>query len=761
MAAQAGPATETLPIVGMHCANCANTIQRVLLRKVEGVSVADVSYALERATVTWDTAVSTRDDVLAAIRRVGFDVGEGDDSADIEAAEEQARADELRAQTRVLLVGVLFAAPLFVFSMSRDFGLVGGWAHAAWALPLMWALATPVQFYVGWDFYVGGYKSLRGGSSNMDVLVALGSSAAYAYSMWLTVAALVGRPMLTPDGQMAHAYFESSAVIITLIRLGKLLEARAKGRAGSAIKKLMGLRPSTARVVRDGAESDLPIERIAVGDVVIVRPGERVSVDGVVVEGTSAVDESMLTGESLPVDKVTGDRVAGGTLNRNGALRVETERVGRDSTLARIIGLVQEAQASRAPIQRLADRVAAVFVPVVVGVALLTFVIWWGVADVGFTPAFVRLVAVLVIACPCALGLATPTAIVVGTGKGAENGILFKSGAALERLHAVGAVMLDKTGTVTRGEPSVTEVVAAARHDAGSVLATAAAVEKLSEHPLGEAIVCEAEGRGLPLAVAESFQAIPGRGLTASVDGVPVVVGNSALMRDRGYDVSPLAGGADALQEAANTAIWVARGGEVVGVIGVADTVREGSADAIRTLRSQGVRVGMLTGDNAAVANAIASQVGTDFARAEVAPGDKADEVRRLQDEGIVTAMVGDGINDAPALAQADIGVAIGTGTDVAMEAADVTLVSADLRAAPRAIALSRAVMRTIRQNLFWAFAYNVVLIPVAAGALMLTPSAPAFLRELHPILAAFAMAFSSVSVVLNSLRLKAARIDG
>jgi len=745
----------------MHCANCANTIQRVLLRKVEGVSVADVSYALERATVTWDTAVSTRDDVLAAIRRVGFDVVEVDDSADIEAAEEQARADELRAQTRVLLVGVLFAAPLFVFSMSRDFGLVGGWAHAAWALPLMWALATPVQFYVGWDFYVGGYKSLRGGSSNMDVLVALGSSAAYAYSMWLTVAALVGRPMLTPDGQMAHAYFESSAVIITLIRLGKLLEARAKGRAGSAIKKLMGLRPSTARVVRDGAESDLPIERIAVGDVVIVRPGERVSVDGVVVEGTSAVDESMLTGESLPVDKVTGDRVAGGTLNRNGALRVETERVGRDSTLARIIGLVQEAQASRAPIQRLADRVAAVFVPVVVGVALLTFVIWWGVADVGFTPAFVRLVAVLVIACPCALGLATPTAIVVGTGKGAENGILFKSGAALERLHAVGAVMLDKTGTVTRGEPSVTEVVAAARHDAGSVLATAAAVEKLSEHPLGEAIVCEAEGRGLPLAVAESFQAIPGRGLTASVDGVPVVVGNSALMRDRGYDVSPLAGGADALQEAANTAIWVARGGEVVGVIGVADTVREGSADAIRTLRSQGVRVGMLTGDNAAVANAIASQVGTDFARAEVAPGDKADEVRRLQDEGIVTAMVGDGINDAPALAQADIGVAIGTGTDVAMEAADVTLVSADLRAAPRAIALSRAVMRTIRQNLFWAFAYNVVLIPVAAGALMLTPSAPAFLRELHPILAAFAMAFSSVSVVLNSLRLKAARIDG
>ena len=753
MPAQAEPVTETLPILGMHCANCANTIQRVLLRKVEGVSEADVSYALERAIVTWDPAVSARDDVLAAIRRVGFDVVEADDSADIAVAEEEARAAELRAQTRALMVGVLFAAPLFVFSMSRDFGLVGAWAHGAWALPLMWALATPVQFYVGWDFYVGGYKSLRSGSSNMDVLVALGSSAAYAYSVWVTVAALTGGPM-------AHAYFESSAVIITLIRLGKLLETRAKGRAGSAIKKLMGLRPSTARVVRDGAEVDLPIERIAVGDLVIVRPGERVAVDGVVVEGTSAVDESMLTGESLPADKAAGATVAGGTVNKNGALRVETTHLGKDSALARIIGLVQDAQASRAPIQRLADRVAAVFVPAVVGIALLTFVIWWGVADVGFTPAFVRLVAVLVIACPCALGLATPTAIVVGTGKGAENGILFKNGAALERLHAVGAIMLDKTGTVTRGEPSVTDVVTAAHHTVDTVLATAAAVEKLSEHPLGEAIVAEAEERDLDLETADSFEAIPGRGLTASVGAATVVVGNAALMRDSGFDLSALASGADALQAAANTVICVARDREIMGVVGVADTVRDGSADAVKTLQGLGVRVGMLTGDNAA-ANAIASEVGTDFTRAEVAPGEKADEVRRLQSEGLVTAMVGDGINDAPALAQADIGVAIGTGTDVAMEAADVTLVSADLRAAPRAIALSRAVMRTIRQNLFWAFAYNVVLIPVAAGALMLTPSAPAFLRELHPILAAFAMAFSSVSVVLNSLRLKAARIDG
>ena len=364
MPARAETVTEALPILGMHCANCANTIQRVLVRKVEGVSQAEVSYALERATVTWDASVSTRDDVLAAIRRVGFDVVETDDSADIEAAEEEARAAELRAQTRALMVGVLFAAPLFVFSMSRDFGLVGAWAHGAWALPLMWALATPVQFYVGWDFYVGGYKSLRGGSSNMDVLVALGSSAAYGYSVWVTTAALTGHPMLTPDGQMAHAYFESSAVIITLIRLGKLLETRAKGQAGSAIKKLMGLRPNTARVVRDGDEVDLPIERIAVGDLVIVRPGERVAVDGVVVEGMSAVDESMLTGESLPVDKAAGDNVAGGTLNKNGALRVETTHVGKDSTLARIIGLVQDAQASRAPIQRLADRVAAVFVQI-------------------------------------------------------------------------------------------------------------------------------------------------------------------------------------------------------------------------------------------------------------------------------------------------------------------------------------------------------------------------------------------------------------
>ena len=754
MSDQSQPITEALPILGMHCANCANTIQRTLLRKVEGVTEAEASYALERATVTYDPAVSTRDDIIAAIRRVGFDVVETEDGADAEDAEEQARARELRGQTRAMLVGVLFSAPLFVFSMSRDFGLVGAWAHGAWALPLMWALATPVQFYVGWDFYVGGYKSLRSGSSNMDVLVAMGSSAAYIYSVWVTVNVLLGGPP-------AHAYFESSAVIITLIRLGKLLEARAKGHSGAAIKKLMGLRPSTARVVRGDDEVDLPIESIAVGDIVIVRPGERMPVDGVVAEGASAVDESMLTGESLPVDKVVGDAVAGGTLNKNGALRVETTRVGKDSTLAQIIGLVQDAQASRAPIQRLADQVAAVFVPAVVAIAVATFLLWWLVGDAGFTPSFVRLVAVLVIACPCALGLATPTAIVVGTGKGAENGILFKSGAALERLHAVKAILLDKTGTVTRGEPSVTEVIPVDGNTAEDVLAPAAAVERLSEHPLGAAIVEKAAALGFNLGSAGSFEAIPGRGLTATVDGTSVVVGNAALMRERGYDTGALPKDAEALERAANTVIWVARDGGIVGIVGVSDTVRDGSREAVARLRSQGIRVGMLTGDNATAAEVIGGEVGVDFVQAEVAPGDKAAEVRRLQSEGFVTAMVGDGINDAPALAQADVGVAIGTGTDVAMEAAEVTLVSADLRAVPRAISLSRGVMRTIRQNLFWAFAYNVVLIPVAAGALMLVPAAPPFLRELHPILAAFAMAFSSVTVVLNSLRLKTARIDG
>ena len=754
MADRPAPVTEALPILGMHCANCANTIQRTLLRKVEGVAAAEVSYALERATVTYDPAVSTRDDITAAIRRVGFDVVETDDAENAGDAEDQARAAELRAQTRALLVGVIFAAPLFAFSMSRDFGLVGAWAHEAWALPFMWALATPVQFYVGWDFYVGGYRSLRGGSSNMDVLVAMGSSAAYIYSVWVTVSALLGGPP-------AHAYFESSAVIITLIRLGKLLETRAKGHAGAAIRRLMGLRPSTARVVRGDEEIDLPIDSIVVGDLVVVRPGERIAVDGVVAEGTSAVDESMLTGESLPVDKAAGDTVAGGTLNKNGALRVATARVGKDSTLAHIIGLVQDAQATRAPIQRLADQVAAVFVPIVIGIALATFAIWWAIADAGFTPAFVRLVAVLVIACPCALGLATPTAIVVGTEKGAENGILFKSGAALERLHAVASIMLDKTGTITRGEPSVTEVIPNEGHAREGVLAPAAAVERLSEHPLGEAIVREAEELGLGGGAASSFEAIPGRGLTASVDGSPVVVGNAALMRAQGFDLGALAKDAEGLERAANTVIWVAKDGAIVGIVGVADTVRAGSADAIGRLRALGVRVGMLTGDNATAAGAIAAEVGADFVRAEVAPGDKAAEIRRLQGEGLATAMVGDGINDAPALAQADIGIAIGTGTDVAMEAAEVTLVSADLRAVPRAIALSRAVMRTIRQNLFWAVGYNVVLIPVAAGALMLVPMAPAFLRELHPILAALAMAFSSVSVVLNSLRLKAVRIGG
>ncbi|MEO2004971.1 MAG: heavy metal translocating P-type ATPase [Candidatus Poribacteria bacterium] len=754
VAEQSGTVTEALPILGMHCANCANTIQRVLTRKVEGVTKAEASYALERATVTYDPAVSTRDDIIAAIRRVGFDVVDTDGAADAEEAEEQARAQELTAQTRALLVGVLFAAPLFVFSMSRDFGLVGAWAHGAWALPLMWALATPVQFYVGWDFYVGGYKSLRSGSSNMDVLVAMGSSAAYIYSVWVTVAALLGGPP-------THAYFESSAVIITLIRLGKLLEARAKGKAGAAIKNLMGLRPTTARLVRGAEELDLPIDRIIVGDLVIVRPGERMPVDGVVAEGSSAVDESMLTGESLPVDKVVGDPVSGGTMNKNGALRVETTRVGRDSTLAQIIGLVQDAQASRAPIQRLADRVAAVFVPAVVAIAIGTFLVWWLVADAGFTPSFVRLVAVLVIACPCALGLATPTAIVVGTGKGAENGILFKSGAALERLHAVRAIMLDKTGTITRGEPTVTDVIPVEGATADDVLAFAAAVERLSEHPLGAAIVERAEDLGLDLGAAEAFEAIPGRGLTASVGAKPVVVGNVALMRGRGFDLGSLPKDVEELERAANTVIWVATEGRVIGLIAVSDTVRDGSTDAVGRLRSQGIRVGMLTGDNATAAAAIGAEVGVDFVQAEVAPGEKAAEVRRLQSDGLVTAMVGDGINDAPALAQADVGVAMGAGTDVAMEAADVMLVSADLRAIPRAISLSRAVMRTIRQNLFWAFAYNVILIPVAAGVLMLTPAAPSFLRELHPISAAFAMAFSSVTVVLNSLRLRTVRIDG
>ena len=742
-----------LPITGMTCANCVSTVERTLNKKVPGILEANVNFATEKAMVKYIPGAVSRADMVAAIERAGYGVVQADTAEELVDAEKVARDREIKEQTRKLWVGVLFTLPLFLLSMARDFGLVGHWAHEAWVNYLFWLLATPVQFYTGWDYYVGSYKSLRNKSANMDVLVALGSSVAYFYSVVITVGLLGG-----------HVYFETAAAIVTLIKVGKLLEAQAKGKTSEAIKALIGLQAKTARVERNGQEIDIPTDQVQVGDIVIVRPGEKIPVDGVVVGGRSAVDEALLTGESLPVDKKPGDEVIGATLNKQGLLKFEAIKVGRETALAQIVRLVEEAQGSKAPIQALADRVSAIFVPIVILIAILTFIVWLA-SGAGFTPALVRLVAVLVIACPCALGLATPTAIVVGMGKGAGQGILFRSSAALERAHEVQAIVLDKTGTITKGEPAVTDIVVSKQWSVVSlqpsafILQLAASAERGSEHPLGEAIVRAARDQGLTLSEPAGFQAIAGHGVSAQVGGYKVLLGNLRLMEREQVALNGLGEQVTELQNQAKTAMWVAVDGQAAAVIGIADTIKEGSRQAVSALKQMGLQVVMMTGDNQATAEAIAAEVGIERVLAEVLPGEKSANVARLQEEGLITAMVGDGINDAPALAQADVGIAIGSGADVAMETAGVTLISGDLRGVVRAILLSRATMRTIKQNLFWAFAYNVMLIPVAAGGLAVFPNLPYWLRELHPIAAAFAMAFSSVTVVTNSLRLRRAKI--
>ncbi|CUS06400.1 Copper-exporting P-type ATPase A [Candidatus Promineifilum breve] len=773
-------AVAELPLLGMTCANCAATIER-RLNKVEGVVEAAVNLANERATVRYVPGAATRADLVAAVRRAGYDVVEVAADEDAPDAEAAARDAEVRHQQKRLLVGVIFTLPLFLLSMGRDLGLLGGWANAAWVDWLFLALATPVQLYVGWDYYTGAFKSLRNGSANMDVLVALGSSVAYFYSVAVLLAKSAGSMALGH-----HLYFETSAVIITLIVTGKLLEARAKGRTSEAIKKLIGLQPKTARVVRGGVEIDVPAAEVVTGDLLRVRPGEKIPVDGRVVDGRSSVDESMITGESLPVDKKAGDGVTGATLNRQGLLTIEATRVGRDTALAQIIRLVEQAQGSKAPIQRVVDRVAAWFVPAVIVLALLTFAVWL-IAGAGFVPALLRLIAVLVIACPCAMGLATPTSIMVGVGKGAEAGILFKNSAALEEAQRLDTIVLDKTGTITKGQPAVTDVITnyelgIRNEEQGSrgageqgivgalptdhyplttdhYLRLAAAAERGSEHPLGQAIVRAAEMRGLDAPQPETFEAVAGHGIAATVEGRRVLVGNRRLMEREGVRLNGLGDRAAELEAAARTTMWLAVDGEAAALIGVADTIKDGSAAAVRALHDLGLTVVMMTGDNQATAEAIAREAGIDRVLAGVLPGDKADYVKKLQAEGRRVGMVGDGINDAPALAAADVGLAIGTGTDVAMETADVTLMRGDLRSVPQAIHLSRATMRNIRQNLFWAFGYNVVLIPIAAGVLAPFDWAPSFLRQLSPILAAAAMAFSSISVVTNALRLRSVKL--
>ena len=731
-----------LPITGMHCENCTSTITRHL-KKMDGVLAAEVSLATEYAAVTFDTSTLSEETIVDKIRDLGFDVV-GEDE------EDEARAEESRRQKIQFTVGVIFTLPLFLLSMGRDMNLLGEWASAHWVNYLMFGLALPVQGYVAWDYYIGGFKALRNRSANMDVLVAMGTSVAFFYSLVVTIALTAG------GGERfgAHVYFETAAVIVTLIKLGKLLEARAKGKINAALKKLPKLFPETACRLENGEEQHVPIEQIGVGDVLLVRPGESIPVDGVVRSGTSAIDESVFTGESVPVDKVPGDAVIAATMNQSGMLTMEATHIGAETALARLVQLVQTTQQSKPPIQRAADAVTNVFVPVVTAIAVVTFLVWWFLIGAGFTPAMLRLVAILVTACPCALGLATPTAVMMGTGIGAQRGILFRNGEALERAGDLTTIVLDKTGTLTEGKLTLTDILT--DKDESDLLQLSAAAERGSEHPIGKAVVQAAKERGLDLATPTAFEAVTGHGITAQVGESSVVIGNLSLIQQQDIPTNGFEEEAERLQTEAKTVLWVAVDGYVVGLLGVADTLKPEAQAAVSELYELGCTVTMMTGDNRVTADTIAKAARISDVMAELKPEDKAAAVKKLQAQnGGLVAMVGDGINDTPALAQADIGISLGTGTDIARETAHVTLMHSDLRGLPDAIRLSRSTMRTIKQNLFWAFFYNVLLIPIAAGALYPLPFVPTMFRELHPMLAAFAMAFSSVSVVLNSLRLQ------
>jgi Cu+-exporting ATPase len=679
-------------------------------------------------------------------------------------AELDAATVAARQEVRTLRNKVIFAGTIGLFMMLVAISeFSGGWMPSSLGNHyLLWALATPVQFWAGWQFYKGFWAALKHKRANMNTLIAVGTSAAYFYS----VTAILFPSFFAAGGREASVYFDTAAIIIALIMLGRFLEARAKGRTSEAIKKLIGMQAKTARVVRQGEERDIPVEEVMVGDIVIVRPGEKIPVDGIVKEGYSSIDESMVTGESMPVEKRVGDEVIGATINKTGSFRFEATKVGKDTALAQIIKLVEEAQGSKAPIQRLADVISSYFVPIVIGIAAATFIIWYSIGPApALTFALLNFVAVLIIACPCALGLATPTAIMVGTGKGAENGVLIRSGEALETAHKIKAIILDKTGTLTQGQPVVTDVVTTPDFREEELLMMAASAERGSEHPLGESIVNAAKEKNLSLVDATEFNAIAGHGIEAKVNGQRVLLGNLKLMQEWKVPMEGLEEKAIQFSHEGKTPMFLGIEGRAAGIIAVADTLKPNSKEAVRELHRLGLEVVMLTGDNQRTADAIAQEVGIDRALAEVLPEHKAQEVKKLQAEGKIVAMVGDGINDAPALAQADVGIAIGTGTDVAMEAANITLISGDLRGVVTAITLSKRTLRIIKQNLFWAFAYNSALIPVAAGALFFVfgqtgvPSGLRFILGeygfLNPMLAAGAMAASSITVVTNSLRLK------
>jgi Cu+-exporting ATPase len=741
-----------LSVQGMTCANCVGRVERAL-NKVDGVLSASVNLATERASVTYVPSSVSPGQLKAAVRASGYEVLDTEAGQDRSDQEREARAKEVLGLHRAVIFSAVFAVPLLILAMlPMLYSPAEMWVMERVGMNalnwIMLALALPVQFGPGLRFYRLGWKAIKNRSPDMNALVMIGTSAAFFYSLLVTLA-----PQIFPVGT-AHVYYEASAVVITLILLGKYFEALAKGRSSEAMKKLLGLQAKTARVLRGGQELELPVDEVLLGDLISVRPGEKIPVDGEVTGGQSFVDESMITGEPVPVSKGAGAAVVGGTINQNGAFQFKATKIGADTALAQIIQLVERAQGSKPPIQGLADAVVAVFVPVVLGIAALTFVLWliFG-GEQALSFALVNTVAVLIIACPCAMGLATPTSVMVGTGKAAELGVLFRSGAALEGLQAVQVVAMDKTGTLTKGKPELTDFVLAPGFERVTVLKLVAAAEDQSEHPIARAIVDAAKREGIAVMAAEQVEAVPGFGLDAGVEGRRVQVGADRYMAQLGLNVSPFAAEAQRLGDEGKSPLYAAIDGQLAALIAVADPIKEGSLEAVRALHQQGLRVAMITGDNARTAQAIARQLGIDEVLAEVLPSGKSDAVQALQAKGQQVAFVGDGINDAPALAQADVGLAIGTGTDVAVETADVILMSGDLRGVPNAVALSRATLRNIRLNLFWAFAYNIILIPVAAGVLY-----PTLGWLLSPVLAAAAMGLSSVFVLSNALRLRGFR---
>lgn len=719
-----------LTIYGMTCAACSSRIEKVL-SKMDGVVKAVVNLPNETATVTYYRNVVTERDVIEKIKAIGYDAKVRNEKASTDTHKEK----EMKKMQWKLIISAILSAPLLLTMLDHLFGIaVPNIFMNPW---FQFALATPIQFIIGWQFYVSAYKNLKTKSANMDVLVALGTSAAYFYSLYEAILT-IGNPSYVP-----HLYFETSAILITLILLGKYLEKNAKGKTTEAIEKLLQLQAKEARVIRDGKEMMIPIEEVVVSDRMIIKPGEKIPVDGVVVKGTTSVDESMLTGESIPVEKQVGAKVIGSTMNLNGTIEMEAEKVGEDTALASIVQAVEDAQGDKAPIQRMADVISSYFVPIVVGIAIVTFIIWITFITPGeLESSLTAAIAVLVIACPCALGLATPTSIMVGTGKGAQTGILFKGGEHLEKTHELTTIVFDKTGTITKGKPEVTDFIGDDR-----LLQLVASAEKSSEHPLAEAIVRYAEEKQIEFIDAEQFEAIPGHGIRATFPQGEVLIGTRKLMRDHGVDTAEQEETMYQLEHEGKTAMFIAVDKKFAGIVAVADTVKETAKTAMEQLKKMGMELVMLTGDNERTARAIANEVGIDRVIAEVLPEQKAEKIKQLQAEGKKVAMIGDGINDAPALATADIGIAIGTGTEVAIEAADVTILAGELLLVPKAIRLSGATIRNIKQNLFWAFAYNTIGIPIAAIGL------------LAPWIAGAAMAFSSVSVVLNALRLKTVKI--